>query len=296
MSRIVGPALLPGTLPVLLALVLAGCGGGGGGHSHYHGEETLVTNPGRDLVGIWTGTFSDDFGDYTVSLEIVADRLIPITDVGRAEIVAGDESGGLGIRFGEIVELPGDDWYFEYETFDRATGNRVDIVTGEFTRLEAEYLEGEFTTSSGTSGIFSLAWPGGFFQDDVKGPYVMEFVDVDTGDLAYVGEVKFSASGHVIPGPDSYLTDDVSGPIGPGAGYWPIVGGEITLVDHETGYYVGELWFDDFDDTLFFDGYLGWDLGILAGLFDDPFVSGTFTFYPAGFCPLDKTLLPVHDR
>lgn len=238
-------------------------------------------NPGTDLAGIWTGTFSDQHGDYTIAVEIGADELIPEGDPARAEITWGEESFGLEILWGEFVEVEPGHFAFEYDTYD-SDGNLVDTVSGDLYLLDPDYAEGSFTTTSGTFGDFSLALAPLFGQDVISGEFSMVFSDAGTREVFYLGEVVFDTSGNVVPGPESYLTDDIEGPIDPGANVWPVVGGTLSLVDPETGYFEGELFFSAPEDTILISGYYGWDLGVFAGLFEDSFGTGLTAFLRPG--------------
>jgi hypothetical protein len=269
------------TAPLLLALLaVGGCGGGGGGGGHGgHGGAALIDNPGTELVGIWTGTFSDQTTDYTVSLELGADALIPVGDPGWAEITWGEESLGTRIEWGEFVETSPGTYSFEYDTYD-ADGIYLDTVSGDFTLLDPDYGEGTFDSTAGTFGEFSLAFAPVFTQDMVAGTFSMVFSDAVSRDLFYRGEVTFDASGNVLFGAGSYLTDDLEGPIDPGANVWDIEGGYLSLVDADTGYFEGELFFASPDDTIFVSGYYGWDFGVFAGIFEDILGDGLVTFLP----------------
>ncbi len=273
---------LGAALLVPLLLVLAGCGGGGGGGggAGFPPIEIMVPNPGVDLVGIWTGTFSDQHGDYTISIEIDADQEIPEDELGFAVIIWGAESGGLEIGNGDFVEEGLDEWSFVYDTFDPGSGELVDTVEGTFFLTEDGFLEGTFSTSSDTFGECSLALTDGFGVDMVAGAHTMEFSDANTRELFYLGEVVFDSLGDVVPGPGSYLTDDLEGEIDPGANVWPITGGYLDLVDVEVGYYEGELTFEDPADTLTIGGYLGADFFVYSGIFEDILGTGLFTFVP----------------
>lgn len=270
-------------LLVPFILVAAGCGGGGGGGGGgpvYPPIQVMVPNPGTDLVGIWTGTFSDQLGDYTISIEIDADDLIPEDDLGYAVITWGAESAGLEIGNGDFLEEGPDQWSFLYDTFAPDTGDLVDTVEGTLFLTEDGFLEGTFTTTSGTFGECSLALADGFTIDMMAGASAMEFSDANTRELYYLGEIVFDAAGDVVPGPGSYLTDDLEGEIDPGANVWPITGGYLEVIDAEVGYYEGELNFADPDDTLFIGGYLGGDFFVYAGVFEDILGTGLFTFFP----------------
>ncbi len=261
-----------------LVLLVAGCGGGGGGGGGP--VQVVVPNPGVDLAGIWTGSFSDQYDHYTVSMEIEADEFIGETELGYAVIVWGAESGGLDIGNGEFVEEGPDQFSFAYDTFDPFSGELVDTVTGTFFLREDGFGEGSFATSSGTFGEFSLALSDGFTTDLVAGAYTMSFSDSDTRDVFYLGEVIFDGLGNVVPGSGSYLTDDLEGEIDPGANVWPITDGYLELIDSEVGYYEGELNFADPDDTIFIGGYLGLDYFVYAGVFEDVLGTGLFSFVP----------------
>ncbi|MBD3162007.1 MAG: hypothetical protein GF328_07870 [Candidatus Latescibacteria bacterium] len=271
------------TLFIPLALTLlaaAGCGGGGGGGGG--GGVPLVDNPGTELAGIWTGTFSDQFTDYTVALEIQADALIPVGDPAWADIAWGEESLGTRIEWGEFVEVSPGVYAFEYDTYD-FDGNYLETVAGEFALLDPDYGEGTFDSTSGAFGEFSLALAPVFTQDMVAGSFSMVFSDAVSRDLFYRGEVTFDAAGNVLFGAGSYLTDDLEGPIDPGANVWEIEGGYLSLVDPDTGYFEGELFFASPDDTIFLAGYYGWDFGVFAGIFEDILGDGLVTFLPIVF-------------
>jgi hypothetical protein len=266
----------------LVPLLGAACGGGGGGGGGDHGHrvEILVENPAVELRGIWTGTATDQYDHYTVSMEIDADDLVHEHEPGTAVIVWGAESVGLEIGPGEFVEVGPDHYQFAYDTFDPDTGEVRDSVTGDLFITDTDLLEGTFATTSGTFGDFSLAFTDGFAQASISGDFAMAFADAATRDLFYVGEVQYDDFGTVIPGALSYLTDDLEGPIDPGAGFWPIIDGYLDLVDPAFGYYEGELFFASPDDTIFLSGYLGWDFGIYAGIFEDALGPGLFSFVP----------------
>lgn len=272
-STLITALLLAGTM-----VFLSGCGGGGGGGGHGGGQD-LETNPGTDLVGLWSGTFSDQYGDYTIAMEMAADDLIPAGDPAWAEIIWGEESLGFEIQWGEFVEEAPGHYSFEYDTYD-FDGNFQDTVSGDLYLLDADYAEGSFTSTSGTFGDFSLALSPIFAQDFVAGSYDMVFSDPVTRDTFYLGEVELDDFGSVVAGAGSYLTDDTEGPIDPGANVWPITSGYLDLVDADTGYYQGELFFASPDDTIQVGGYYGWDLGVFGGVFEDLLGGGLVTFIP----------------
>lgn len=266
----------------VLALVLAaGCGGGGGGGTRVRVVDTLDPNPAAELVGIWTGTFTDQFDNYTVSMEIDADDLVRPSDPAVAFVVWGAESMGSSIGDGEFVEIGPGEYRMSYDTYDPDSGVYRDTVTGTLVVVSYDYLEGNFTTSSGTFGDFSLALTDGFLPGDTSGEHSTGFSDSATRELYYLGEAEFDGFGNLVTGPASYLTDDVTGPISAGANVWPMIDGYLELVDDEVGYYEGELFFASPDDTILLQGYLGWDFGVFAGIFTDALGSGLFTFVPA---------------
>jgi hypothetical protein len=269
----------PGVLfSLALLAIAAGCGGGGGGGG---GTTTiLIENPGTELVGIWTGTFSDDVDHYTVSLEIDAGELIREEELGFAFTTWGEESIGLDIGNGDFTEAGPDEFTFIYDTFDQVTGQLVDTVSGTLFLVEPGYAEGTFETTSGTFGEFSLALSNGFTSDLIAGSYSMSFSDADTRELFYLGEVVFDGLGNVVDGAGSYLTDDLEGDIDPGAGFWPVTGGYLELIDPEVGYYEGELYFAAPDDTIGLGGFLGLDFYVFAGTFEDVLGAGLFNFVP----------------
>ena len=274
--------LLKSLAPSLLALLVAvGCGGGGGGGGHARIIEVWDSNPAVELVGIWTGTFTDDADNYTIAVEVDADDLIAPEDAAFALIVWGEESNGLVIGPGDFVETGPGEYRMSYRTFDPDTGDPRDTVTGTAFLVADDLMEGTFTTSSGTFGDFSLALTNGFLPGDVAGEHTMAFSDSATRELFYLGEAEFDGLGNLVSGPASYLTDDVEGPIDPGANIWPMIDGYLELVDAEVGYYEGELFFASPDDTIVLQGYLGWDFGVLAGIFSDALGEGLFSFVPS---------------
>jgi hypothetical protein len=268
-------------LLVPLIFLLATCGGGGGGGGGNVGQLPIsVPNPGVSLAGIWTGTFSDQDGHYTVSMEIDADDFISEDELGYAVITWGAESGGLDIGNGDFLGEGPDEFSFVYDTFDPFSGELVDTVSGTVFFQDDGFVEGTFETTSGTFGECSLALADGFTTDMVAGAFTMEFSDADTREVFYLGEVIFDGIGNVVPGSGSYLTDDLEGEIDADANVWPITGGYLKVKNAEVGYYEGELTFADPDDTIEIGGYLGLDYFVYAGVFEDLLGLGLFSFVP----------------
>lgn len=256
------------SLVAVLSVAAAGCGGGGG--TVIVNPPHDVSNPALELVGLWTGTFTDQFGDYTASLKIDADSTVPSDEPGVAFIAWGEESLGLTIEWGEFVETGPGRYEFEYDAY--FDGAYRDTVTGEIEFVDDDVVVGEFETTSGTSGEVSFARNAAFLQADLAGLYEMEFSDADDRSVFYTGAIEIEPDGDVKPGPFSYLTD--------GQNVWPIADGYVTLVDPWTGWYEGELFFDAPEDTIAIGGYLGTDLFVFAGIFEDALGSGLFTFRP----------------
>jgi len=264
-------------LPVVVAACALGAGCGKGGRHRV----VLVVNPAvDDLVGIWTGTFTDQFGDYVISIEIGADANIPQGTPAKAFIIWGGESMGLQIARGTFTEIDPGHYRFSYDTFDPQDGSFVDTVSGDLFLVATGQGEGSFSTTSGTFGQFSLAMSAGFSRSHMGGHFAMSFSDPNTRALWYLGEVVYDSTAEVVPGATSYLTDDVEGDIDPGANVWPITDGYLTLLDADVGYFEGEIFFENPQDTIALAGYLGADLGVFAGIFEDLQGAGIFAFVP----------------
>lgn len=260
-----------------LSLLLAACGGG---HAVVVVDDGYDSNPGLELVGLWTGTFTDSYGDYTASIEVDAADVVPQGTAGTAVIVWGQESVGLDMTDGDFVEIGDGGYSFVYDTRDPETGAYRDTVSGELWFTGPGLVEGTFETTSGTSGQVSFARNQTVPQSSLAGHYEMIYTDSTSRETYYLGEIEIDRYGTVIPGSWSYLTDDVSGPIDPGANVWPILDGWIDAVDPDTGYFEGELYFAAPEDTISLSGYFGTDLYVYAGVFDDALGTGLFTFLP----------------
>ncbi|MBN1421846.1 MAG: hypothetical protein JXP34_23935 [Planctomycetes bacterium] len=264
-----------------LPVVVAACALGTGCARKSSHKVVLVANPAvDDLVGIWTGTFTDQFGDYVVSVEIGANATIPDGSAATAFVIWGGESMGLLIGGGTFTEVDPGYYEFEYDTYDPVDYSYRDTVSGDLFLVAVGSAEGSFSTTSGTFGQCSLGITAGFSKSHMEGHFAMAFSDPDTRELWYLGEVVYDTDAEVVPGATSYLTDDLEGEIDPGANVWPILDGYLTLIDAEVGYFEGELFFADVQDTIALGGYLGADFGVFAGIFEDIQGAGLFTFVP----------------
>ncbi len=215
-----------------------------------------VCNP--DLTGIWSGTFYDEVvGEYTVFFEVED------TPDGTM-IVTGLESLGNEIFGGEVFIWSG--------TEDRRLGfdylTSFDVVEGDFTlspdgtRME----EGEFRTTSGTAGTFSmvrLTALGGPPPME-PGEYKVVFVDI-ANTAGWGGRLVLEADGCIAAGTLAGV---------------PLVPCESVILPSpelsERGIYTGVLrGVNGYEASL--TGLLGADTGYVCGVFSEN--SGTNGFF-----------------
>jgi hypothetical protein len=222
-----------------------------------------VCNP--DLTGIWSGTFYDDtYGEYTVFFEVED------TPDGSM-IVTGLESLGNQIYGGEVFIWNG--------TEDRRLGfdylTSFDVVEGDFTlspdgtRME----NGEFLTTSGTTGTFSMVRLTALGGPPPVGPGDYKVVFVDYADTAAWG-------GWLLLEPDGCVAAGSLATV-PLVPCESIIEPSLEPPDSDWGVYTGVLKDENgYEANLL--GLLGADTGYVCGVFNDNGgTNGFFLLAPA---------------